>query len=181
MRLWPKSLKWRTVLLSLLGLVGVVVSGWWTFRVQINAFVKQQKTLNALRHSPHALDRTVGSGELRVGASVEEFAAAHPPKSRLRHDEYETLRYEGNVRRNSLVVIAVDGVIVFAGTDYDGPAGELVGRFSADDAAAYRASIRRWSARHTVGKAAVCGIASTGSQNPWDFPTPPTDDLSEAP
>ena len=150
MRLIPRTLKWRTILLTLLGLAAVGASVWWTFRAEISAFVKRQQTLDKLRHSPHALDRTVGSGELRAGMPVVEFVTTHPPKSRLRHDEYETLMFEGSHRLStgSLRVIAVDGVIVFAGTDTTEP---LVGKLSPDEAAAYGASIRRCARRLVLG------------------------------
>jgi hypothetical protein len=181
MRLLPRSLKWRTVLLTLLGLVAVGVSGWWTFRTQISAYVKQQQTLDKLRRSPHAIDRAVGSGELRVGMSVDEFAATHPPRDRLQHDEYDTLSYEGNHRRDSIRVIAVNGRIVFAGERVDEPAGVFVGGMSADECGAYIASIRRWSERYIVGRAALGGVAGCGSLDRWMFPTPPGEDLSESP
>lgn len=178
MRLWPKSLKWRTILLTLLGLVAVGVSVWWTFRADIAVFVRQQKTLSVLRNSPHALDRAVGNGELRVGVSVDEWAAAHPPRSRCRHDEYDTLMYEGNHRYAPLRVIAVDGVIVFAGTDITDP---LVGVLSSDESAAYFNSLKRWSARRIAGLTAVSGVAGSGSLDRWSFPTPHIDDLRIAP
>lgn len=183
MRLWPHSLRWRTILLTLLGLIAVGVSVWWTFRADISAFVKRQQLLASMRKCRHPLDNALGDGELREGMSVEEWAAAHPPETCTRHDRLVTLRYEGTVRRDSLRVVAVDGVIVYAGTEpYDpSPESTLVGSLSPDEAAAYRASILRWSARHTVGKALACGIASTGSRDRWAFPTPLLDDLIEAP
>ena len=93
-------------------------------------------------------------------------------------------RYRGIVARRIVLIaallaalllsIAVDGVIVFAGTDTTEP---LVGKLSPDEAAAYGASIRRCARRLVLGKAVIGGIASTGCPSSWEFPIPPSDDL----
>ncbi len=177
MRLIPRTLKWRTILLTLLGLVAVGVSLWWTFRAEINAFVKRQQLLDKMRNCRHTFDNALGNGELREGMPVEEWVAAHPPKSRFRHDQYESLIYEGSARRDSLCVIAIDGVIVFAGTDTTQPEHTIVGSLSPTEVRAYDASVRRWRQNQIAGRAAVFGVVCAGSPERWDFPTPMTDDL----
>ncbi len=181
MRLLPRSLKWRAILLTLLGLVAVGGSVWWTFRADISAFVKRQQVLDDLRKSPLAIDQCIGGGQFHVGVSVEEWIAAHPPKSHIRHDEYDTLTYQLTVRRDSPRVIAVNGAIVFADTESGQPKNALAGNLSPDESAAYWRSFLRWQARQTVGQAAVCGIAHPASQNPWNFPAAAFDDLTEQP
>jgi hypothetical protein len=181
MPLLPRSLKWRTILLILLGLIAVGVSAWWTFRADITAYIKLQQQLARFRDSTQPIDRAVGNGGIRVGMPVDEWVAAYPPKCRIRHDEYETLSYDANARRGRMTVIAVDGVIVFAGTNEDSVEGSFAGRLSADQVADYRASLLRWAARYTVANAVIGGVATTGSQNPWDFPTPLIEEPTEQP
>jgi hypothetical protein len=181
MPLVPRSLKWRTILLTLLGLIAVGVSGWWTFRADVTAYIKLQQTLAKFRDSTQPIDRAVGGGGIRAGMPVDEWADAFPPKYRFRHDEYQTLRYDASARREKMTVIAVDGKVVFAGTDENRLECSFAGRLSPDEVVAYRASILRWVSRYTVAKAMVGGIAFTGSQNPWDFPTPLTEEQTEQP
>ncbi|MCU0704946.1 MAG: hypothetical protein MUF18_13295 [Fimbriiglobus sp.] len=173
------SLKWQTLLLTLLGVIAIVVSVWWTYRGQIRTFAQRQQTLAALRSSPHAIDRDLGVGRIRVGMTVDELVAAHPPKSRTRHDDYDTLIYDGNHRRDSLRVIAVDGVVVYAGGTSERPSEQFAGGLSRGEEAAYTASILRWSKRCLAARMGLVGVAASVGTNPSELPTAQTDEPSD--
>ena len=173
MRLLPRSLKWRTILLTLLGLIAIGGSVWYTFRADISQFVKQQRQLDRMRKSKSPVDQMIGRGELREGASVAELADAYPPADRIRHDEYETLKYDMKWVRVNLWVIAVDGRVVYAGSDPGSEPG-YVGQMSPNDYWRYQASLLRWERNLIAGMAAVNGVAAAGTLDPQHFP--PTDD-----
>lgn len=109
MRLWPKSLKWRTTLLTLLGLVavgGTVGYVWWR---PIGGCVSNQMQIWKDRDSAHPVTRGLARGEIRAGSSVDELIAAHPPKRVERHGRFMDLRYA-----DGPTVTAMDGKLILA-------------------------------------------------------------------
>lgn len=107
MRLFPKSLRWRVILLTLLGLTAIGVSVWATFGRAIEAAVRRQLVLLALRDDPHPVTRGLARGEIGPHTSIEELIAAHPPDDLRRSGRYVRATYRS--RRGVTHVVAVDG------------------------------------------------------------------------
>lgn len=176
MRLWPKSLKWRTILLTLLGLGGsatvayllnrTAVDGWVTgVQKQIQAAEIRQDRLGISKNSPHAPIRDLGNGLFRRGSSADEWFAKHPPARRRQHDEYVAATYE----EGGLTVIARDGRLVFARSTLC----EYFGFASEADDEAYQESHARWLQEYFSARAAVVGVAPDAiALRPWHYLPP---------
>lgn len=107
MRLVPKSLKWRAILLTLLGLVSVVVSVWFTFGRQIGWAVEDRWNVLRLRYDPHPVTRGLACGDIGPHTSVEEMIVAHPLDVLLRSGRFVRTSYYTNV--SGTHVIGVNG------------------------------------------------------------------------
>jgi hypothetical protein len=167
------SLKWRVRWLTLLGLGAILATVAYMYRADIAKFIKDQQHLAALRSSKEPVDRAVGTGELRPDESMAEWAAAHPPKYQFRHDQYETLWYEGNSRHDyGLRVVSAKSRVVYAGKGEVDSRYAIFNRLSDDDLADYHASFLQMLRGQIVGQAAVAGVASTGVSSPQDSPLP---------
>ena len=109
MRLWPKSLKWRTILLTLLALVaviGTVLYVWWR---PITGFVSQRVATVEFWDDSDPLTRGLARGEIREGSQVDELIAAYPPQHTIVYDRYTQLHYQ-----NGVAVLARDGRLAHA-------------------------------------------------------------------
>ena len=107
MRLWPKSLKWQAVLLTLVGLLAVGVSGWFTFGQSIRYAIGNQVEIHSLRGDPHPVTRGLARDEIRAGMSVEELIATHTPDELFRSGQFVRAYYLSE--RGGTYVVAVDG------------------------------------------------------------------------
>lgn len=109
MRLLPRSLKWRTRLLTLLGLAGVIGTALYVWWRPITGFVSQRVATVEFWNDPDPLTRGLARGEFREGSPVDELIAAHPPQHTIVYDRYTQLDYP-----NGVTVLARDGRLVYA-------------------------------------------------------------------
>jgi hypothetical protein len=109
MRLWPRSLKWRTILLTLLGLVAVGGTAGYVWWRPIRGYVSNQMEIWKDRDSEHPVTRGLARGEIRAGSSVEELIATHPPKRVARHGRFVDVTYA-----DGPCLTAMDGKLVLA-------------------------------------------------------------------
>ncbi len=183
MRLWPKSLKWRTILLTLLGLVavgGTVGFVWWR---EIWDHFNWQKQMATLRESPHPLTRKLARGEVRAGDSINEVMASYPPERVWQIGRFTEAHYGNNPD-----LIAMDGRLVFARSGWGTP-GTIIFKvmspaeereWSEGWTAYYDLQIEDWKCRHS----ALCGVAALLPRySPYDrlaHPPPYPEELWEA-
>lgn len=120
MRMWPRSLKWRTILLTLLGLVAIGVTAGYMWWRPIWEHLKWQREMATLRESPHPLTRKLARGEVRPGASIEELLEQYPPVKLWRFGRFTEAHYGNNPD-----LIAMDGRLVFARSGW-GTSGTIV-------------------------------------------------------
>lgn len=184
MRLWPKSLKWRAILLTMLVTASSLsvacvlnlstVAGWAnTARHWVEDQHDRQKKIDQLKHSEHAFHRDLARGEFGRGSSAEEWFAKHPPSWCARHDNYITAFYETEERIDQ-VVVAQDGKLVSAHiswTLYD----FFTFRTEADEND-YVYSFRRWHQGYCATMPAVLGVAAVSERIYWTQFPQPTDD-----
>jgi hypothetical protein len=109
MRVWPKSLKGRTILLTLLGLMGVIGTAGYVWWRPIRGYVHNQLQIIRERDSDDPVVRGLARGEIRAGSSLDDLIAAHPPKRVERFGRFADVYFA-----NGVMVIAVDGKLVFA-------------------------------------------------------------------
>jgi hypothetical protein len=107
MRLWPKSLKWRTILLTLLGLVAVGGTVVYVWGRPIKNHVREQLEIFGLRDDPHLVTRGLARGEIGPNTSIEELIACHPPDEVLRSGRFVRASYFTD--RGGTHVVAVNG------------------------------------------------------------------------
>jgi len=109
MRLWPRSLKWRTILLTLLGLVAIGGTAGYVWWRPIGGYISNQIAIWKDRDDAHPVTRGLARGEIRAGMSVEELIATHPPKCVDRHGRFADVRYA-----DGPTLTAMDGKLVLA-------------------------------------------------------------------
>jgi hypothetical protein len=184
MRLWPKSLKWRAILLTLLVtasncgvtcLLNPSMVDDWIFpaRVWMRNQLERQERIDKLKESEHAFHRDLALGEFGRESSADKWLAKHPPTVCARHDNYITALYERN-EYTILVVNAQDGKLVHA---HCGPTHTdfFTFRTKADENA-YSDSFKRWYQGYCATMPAVLGVAAVSKRiHASQFPQP-TDD-----
>lgn len=109
MRLWPKSLKWRTILFTLVGLTAVIGTAGYIWWRPISRYVSNQLQIIHERDNAHPVTRGLARGEIRAGSSLDELIAAYPPKRVQRFGRFADVDY-----KDGPSLIAVDGNLVFA-------------------------------------------------------------------
>src|SRR5262245_29097945 len=109
MPLLPRSLKWRTILLTLLGLAAVLGPVGYFYWRPMCGYVQNQLQIIHERDSAHPVARGLARGEIRAGMSVEELIVTHPPKRVTRHGRFVDVDYE-----HGPDLIAMDGKLVGA-------------------------------------------------------------------
>lgn len=180
MRLWPKSLKWRAIVLTLIvtaSSCGVtcllnpsMVDEWvFTARVWMRNQLERQERIDRLKESEHASLRDLARGEFGRGSTADEWFAKHPPTWCVRHDNYITAYYARD-EEIILEVIAQDGELIHAHigyTYYD----FFTFRTKADQNA-HADSLTRWVRFNNLTLPGVVGVAAAV---PRHFP-PPTGD-----
>jgi len=115
MRLWPKSLKWRTILLTLFGLLSVLVSVGVFCGRDIYRAVRQHAGNFELRDDPDPIVRALARGEIHSGSDIEEVKAKYPPKHETRIAEFVQFEYPGpQGYQHGPHIIAVNGRLAFA-------------------------------------------------------------------
>lgn len=159
MRLWPKSLKWRTILLTLLGLMGVIGTAGYVWWRPINRYVYNQLQIMHERDSADPVARGLARGEIRAGSSVDDLIAAHPPKRVDHFGRFTDVTYP-----NSLTVIAVDGKLTFAQYGWCSHSTIFFNHFTPADAQEYEACAaadhERRMEEARCQHSAVCGVAA---------------------
>lgn len=109
MRLIPRTLKWRAILLTLLGLVavgGTVGYVWWQ---PIREYIHNQSAIARLREDPDPLTRALARGEVRAGTSVADLTTTYTPVDVIRSGRYTQFSYP-----NGLTILAKDGRLAYA-------------------------------------------------------------------
>lgn len=185
MRLWPKSLKWRTILLTILVVAsscGVtcllkpsLVDDWvFPARKWVEYQLERQERIDRLKESEHAFHRDLARGEFGRGSSADEWFAKHPPTECMRHDNYITAYYANVNMYIVQVVIAQDGKLIQA---YCGPTHTEFFTFRTKaDENDYADSFKRWHRGHCAAMPAVLGVAAVSDRiHTSQFPQP-TDD-----
>jgi hypothetical protein len=159
MRLWPKSLRGRTNLLTLLGLVAVVGTAGYVWWRPINGYVYHQLRIIRERDSAHPVARGLARGEIRAGSSVDDLIAAHPPKRVDRFGRFADVTYD-----DCLTLIAVDGKLVFARHGWCSHSTIFFNHFTPADSQEYEACSVAEDARRMEDDRcphrAVCGVAA---------------------
>ena len=119
MRLLPKSLKWRVILLTLVGLTAIGVSVWVAFGRDIIDTLFHHGRISSLRNSPHPVTRGLARGEIGPHTPVEELMATHPPDKVFRSGRFVRISYYwGQPGRTH--VVAVDGRLLYASYCFEG-------------------------------------------------------------
>lgn len=185
MRLWPKSLKWRTILLTLLVTASSLVVAYFVNRSavdgwcdDVHGWMKEQRDrqerIHRLKSSDEPFLRDLARGEFGRGSSADEWLAKHPPTECIRHDNYVTMLY-GRGNFLSPQVIAQDGKLVHA---HYGAFTFLTEFFTFRNDAeetAWGDSFRKWDRDQNAARAAVIGVAPLArGRDARDFP-PPSD------
>jgi hypothetical protein len=185
MRLWPKSLKWRAILLTLLVtasscgvtcLLNPSMVDDWVFpaRKWVEHQVERQKEIDRLKESEHASLRDLAHGEFGRGSSADEWFAKHPPTQCFRHDNYITAHYLRDEFGIFLVVISRDSELIHAHigyTYYD----FFTFRTKAEEKD-YADSFERWHKGYCATMPAVLGVAAVSKRiHMSQFPQPVDD------
>jgi hypothetical protein len=168
MPLLPRSLKWRTILLTLLGLFAVGVSAWWTFRVRVSAFVSQQFALARLRNGDDPVAREFARGRFAPDTPLDELLAEHPSPDVLRYDRYTLVMYEPG----GVAVLAVDGRVRKANTRGPGWHSFFDTLTPAEQSANDLAFTRWQAAGEFEQQSALAAVAGPAAAGP---PSPPAD------
>lgn len=108
MRLIPKSLKWRTLLLTAWALAVVFGTIWYFHGGDIKRYVNRHRENYRLRDHDDPVIRGLARGEIGPGASIDEFIATHKPKRVLRHGRFVEVGHQ------SVVLVAMDGKLISA-------------------------------------------------------------------
>jgi len=184
MRLIPRTLKWRAILLTLLvtasGLTVACVLNLatvdeWIFptRVWVTNQLERQQRIDRLKESEEPYLRDLARGEFGPGSSADEWFAKHPPTECMRHDNYITAFYVRN-EYTIQVVIAQDGKLVHA---HCGPTHTEFFTFRTKaDENDYVASYERWHKGYCAAMPAVLGVAAVSRRiHTSEFPQPTSD------
>lgn len=159
----PRSLKWRTILFTLVGLLSIGLSVWATWGRDIEFAIREQMAIHEnqlrirnLREDQDPVMRGLARGEIRAGDSVEELIAAHPPERVARHERYVELEYSFWLK-----VVAKDGQLVMAvlrGAGACSPSTVFFNHLTANDELA----IETWASNQRFAERQMCHQAVGG-------------------
>ncbi len=186
MRLWPRSLKWRTILLTLLVTASSLVVAYFVNRSAVDGWCddvqgwmkeqrERQERIDRLKSSDEPFLRDLARGEFGRGSSADEWLAKHPPTECIRHDNYVTMIY-GDGHLLSPHVIAEGGKLVHAHCGWFEIYTEFFTFRSEIAKNAWSESFKRWHQGYNATMPAVLGVAAVSQRfDARDFP-PPTGD-----
>ncbi len=111
MRLLPRSLKWRAILLTLLGLAAVIGTAGYVWWRPIWLHTQSQVEIVCLREDPHPVTRGLARGEIGPQTDIEQMISAHRPDELLRSGQFVRASYytDRGADRGGTHVVAVNG------------------------------------------------------------------------
>jgi hypothetical protein len=108
MKLIPRSLKWRTILLTVWVLTSVFGTVWYFYGRDIEQHIARGIGNYRLRDSEDAVVRGFARGEFGPGSSVVELIEKHPPSHVKRWGRFTNVTYE------DVFVVAMNGKLLCA-------------------------------------------------------------------